>query len=88
MMGWNGIAAEMVPLAAIDQYDNQLIHHSDRGSQYLYRPYLNQLQEKQTQISMGLIGQENAFAERINGTIKKALNLGRVKVHGNESVGP
>ena len=55
---------------ALEQFGHPQIHHSDRGSQYLYKPYLNQLKEKKTQISMGLIGQENAFAERINGTIK------------------
>ena len=55
---------------ALERFGYPEIHHSDRGSQYLYKPYLNQLQDQQTQVSMGLIGQENAFAERINGTIK------------------
>ena len=55
---------------ALERFGYPGIHHSDRGSQYLYKPYLNQLKEKNTQISMGLIGPENAFAERINGTIK------------------
>ena len=55
---------------AVDRFGYPKIHHSDRGSQYLYKPYLTRLKRKNTQISMGLIGQENAFAERINGTIK------------------
>lgn len=55
---------------ALERFGYPKVHHSDRGSQYLYKPYLNQLKDKQTQVSMGLIGQENAFAERINGTIK------------------
>lgn len=55
---------------ALERFGYPKIHHSDRGSQYLYKPYLNQLQGQQTQISMGFTGQENAFAERINGTIK------------------
>ena len=55
---------------AVDRFGYPEIHHSDRGSQYLYKPYLNQLKQKNTHISMGLVGQENAFAERINGTIK------------------
>ena len=45
-------------------------HHSDRGSQYLYKEYTKLLKECHTQISMGKIAQENAYAERINGTIK------------------
>jgi transposase InsO family protein len=47
-----------------------LIHHSDRGSQYVdtqYRTYLNQCG---IHISMGVIAQDNAYAERVNGIIK------------------
>ncbi|WP_143962029.1 IS3 family transposase [Litoribacter populi] len=46
------------------------IHHSDRGSQYVYELYINMLMEKSCQISMGLSAQDNAYAERINQTIK------------------
>lgn len=46
------------------------IHHSDRGSQYTYKPYVELLKEKGCKISMGLCAQDNAYAERINGTIK------------------
>jgi transposase InsO family protein len=46
------------------------IHHSDRGSQYNYKSYVGLLESCGTQISMGLIAQENAYAERVNGTIK------------------
>ena len=45
-------------------------HHSDRGSQYLYKEYQQLLKQCGAQISMGKIAQENAYAERINGTIK------------------
>lgn len=48
----------------------QLIHHSDRGSQYGSSEYTKMLTDAGIQISMGLIAQENAYAERINGTIK------------------
>jgi transposase InsO family protein len=47
-----------------------LIHHSDRGSQYVYDVYVRMLTEEKCQISMGLIAQDNAYAERINQTIK------------------
>lgn len=47
-----------------------LIHHSDRGSQYIDKDYIGLLKRKQIQISMGAKAQDNAYAERINGTIK------------------
>lgn len=47
-----------------------LIHHSDRGSQYVYGLYIRMLSEEKCQISMGLTAQDNAYAERINQTIK------------------
>lgn len=46
-------------------------HHSDRGSQYVSADYTRLLKENKTKISMGLIAQENPFAERINRTIKE-----------------
>lgn len=47
------------------------IHHSDRGSQYTSKVYLSLLRENSCEISMGLIAQDNAYAERINRTIKE-----------------
>jgi transposase InsO family protein len=47
-----------------------LVHHSDRGSQYTDRRYLALLRSHNISISMGKIAQDNAYAERINGTIK------------------
>jgi hypothetical protein len=47
------------------------IHHSDRGSQYTYKEYLAILQKYGSKISMGLTAQDNAYAERINRTIKE-----------------
>ena len=46
------------------------IHHSDRGSQYIDNRYLKLLAEHNVAVSMGLTAQDNAYAERINGTIK------------------
>jgi len=48
-----------------------VIHHSDRGSQYIYEPYIEILKLNSCEISMALNAQENAYAERINRTIKE-----------------
>ncbi len=47
------------------------IHHSDRGSQYTYKAYTDLLKSQTTTISMALSAQDNAYAERINRTIKE-----------------
>jgi putative transposase len=49
-----------------------LIHHSDRGSQYCSFKYVNLLQEYDIKISMTETGdpRDNAVAERINGILK------------------
>lgn len=49
---------------------NGLIHHSDRGSQYSSNEYLKVLRDKNIIPSMGMKGQENAYAEKLNDTIK------------------
>jgi len=50
----------------------QLLHHSDRGTQYCSTSYVNLLNENHVKISMTQSGDplENAVAERINGIIK------------------
>lgn len=53
-----------------------MIHHSDRGSQYGSTAYKRILRDAGIKLSMGMKAQDNAFAERINGTIKNEyLNL-------------
>lgn len=47
------------------------IHHSDRGSQYIYKDYIALLKANNCKISMALSAQDNAYAERINKTIKE-----------------
>lgn len=47
-----------------------LIHHSDLGSQFTSIGYLLTLKKYNIQYSMGQKGQDNAYCERINGTIK------------------
>ncbi len=48
-----------------------IIHHSDRGGQYIYKEYIRVLNDNKSQISMALSAQDNAYAERINRTIKE-----------------
>ncbi len=55
---------------AFKDHNPPVIHHSDRGSQYVYDEYINQLTIENCKISMGLTAQDNAYAERINQTIK------------------
>ncbi|MBL7726463.1 MAG: IS3 family transposase [Dinghuibacter sp.] len=47
------------------------IHHSDRGSQYSSHEYTNLLNSHNCRISMAQTAQDNAYAERINRTIKE-----------------
>jgi len=56
---------------ALKENDAPLIHHSDRGSQYTYKDYISLLKLNGSKISMALSAQDNAFAERINRTIKE-----------------
>jgi hypothetical protein len=48
-----------------------ITHHSDRGGQYIYKEYIKVLNDNESQISMALSAQDNAYAERINRTIKE-----------------
>lgn len=54
------------------QYNHQLIHHSDRGSQYCSKHYVHILGSNKVFISMTESGSpyENAKAERVNGILK------------------
>ena len=51
---------------------NELIHHSDRGSQYLSIKYTERLDEAKIAPSVGSVGDsyDNAMAETINGLFK------------------
>jgi len=57
-------------LRGIQNYDGQLIHHSDRGSQYIYHGYVERLDHHGIQVSMCTDVLENAHMERVNGTVK------------------
>lgn len=47
------------------------MHHSDRGSQYTYKKYIDLLKVNNVTISMATSAQDNAYAERVNRTIKE-----------------
>jgi len=51
---------------------HQLVHHSDRGSQYLSIKYTERLAEAKIAPSVGSVGDsyDNALAETINGLFK------------------
>lgn len=70
-----------------------LIHHSDKGSQYGDKEYTGLLNDNHIHISMGSKGQENAYAERVNGIIKEEFlkyrtinNLSDLKKHTRQAV--
>lgn len=89
IVGWR-LAAHMrtdLPLDALemalwqrDVQSGQLIHHSDRGSQYLSVRYTERLVEAGASISVGSKGDsyDNALAETVNGLYKTEL----VQRHG------
>jgi len=58
--------------------DEELIHHSDRGSQYRSNLYTDRLKNNKIMISMTQNGSpyDNAVAERINGILKDEFGLG------------
>jgi len=57
-------------LRGIENFNNELIHHSDKGGQYISDDYTNLLTDFGIQISMCNIVYENAHIERVNGIIK------------------
>ena len=85
IMGWS-FRSDMEAQGCIDAlemafknriYNEPLIHHSDRGSQYCSKNYVGVLIKNNVAISMTENGDpyENALAERMNGIIKAEFNL-------------
>jgi putative transposase len=68
-------ALEQALYARQPQQDDALIHHSDRGSQYLSIRYTERLAEAGIEPSVGSKGDsyDNALAETINGLYKAEL---------------
>lgn len=72
MRAENNVAALKMALnlRGIQAYENKLIHHSDKGTQYISDDYTNLLEDFGIQVSMCQEVLENAHIERANGTIK------------------
>jgi transposase InsO family protein len=81
IVGWNlsrtlrsagAFSALKMALKHLTGKQPELIHHSDRGSQYCCGLYVKLLTRRKIQISMTESGdpRENAIAERINGILK------------------
>lgn len=67
-------------LRGIKNYKKKLIHHSDRGLQYISDDHTNLLKDYGIVISMFKDVLEDAHSERANGTIKNEyLNRGNKK---------
>jgi transposase InsO family protein len=90
---WNSLRTDLV-LDALEQAlharrpDAGLIHHSDRGSQYLSIRYGERLAEAGVAPSVGSVGDsyDNALAETINGLYKTELINHRGPWHHLEAV--
>jgi putative transposase len=72
-------ALEMA-LKSRTKFLSELIHHSDRGTQYCSFEYVLELRESNIAISMTQEreGCENQIAERMNGILKAEFNLNRI----------
>jgi len=59
------------------KYKSKLIHHSDRGSEYCCKNYVDMLVDNDIAISMTQTGSpyDNAIAERVNGILKAEFDL-------------
>ena len=68
---------------ALKEHPAPKIHHSDRGAQYIYKKYIELLESNGCEISMALSAQDNAYAERINRTIKRDyIDYWKIKTYG------
>lgn len=79
IVGWrvstsltSDIAVDALEQALFDRRPKGLIHHSDRGVQYLCVKYSTRLEDAGIQASVGSVGDsyDNALAETINGLYK------------------
>ena len=72
MRAENNIAALQMALRlrGIDNYHQNLIHHSDKGTQYASDAYTQTLDSYEIRISMCNEVYENTHIERVNDTIK------------------
>lgn len=80
-------AIKALKMAIAQRKDSSLptIHHSDRGTQYCCSAYVRLLKKNHIEISMTENGdpRENAYAERVNGTIKNEFLKHRILTKEN-----
>jgi putative transposase len=89
------VAALKVALKTRTKQDlSALIHHSDKGTQYVFSEYVQLLEDNNIQISMANIVYENSHSERLNGIIKNEYlvhrniqNLEQLVRHLDKDVG-
>ena len=98
IVGWRasrsletGLALDALEQAIWDRLDGDttgLIHHSDRGSQYLSIRYTERLQDAGIEPSVGSVGDsyDNAMAETINGLYKAEIIHRRESWNGLDDV--
>jgi transposase InsO family protein len=72
-------------LRGVDDFKQQLIHHSDKGSQYASDLYTQTLEDYGIRISMCEEVYENTHVERINDTIKNQY-LYRMKIDNEQQL--
>lgn len=72
-------------LRGITDYQNQLIHHSDKGAQYVSDIYTETLENYGIQISMCNEVYENTHIERVNDTIKNQY-LNRMQIENEHQL--
>jgi len=90
MRAENNLAAlkQALKLRGIKDYSGSLIHHSDKGSQYVSDDYTALLEQYGIRISMCNEVYENTHIERINDTIKnqylKRYNINNVRELSNK----
>ena len=77
MLAEGCVTALQMALTNRSYKEQPLIHHSDRGTQYCCKQYVDVLTDARIAISMTENGDpyENALAERVNGIIKGEFNL-------------
>lgn len=63
-----------------------LTHHSDKGSQYCSKAYIELLGKHEIRISMAGTSLENAYVERLNGIVKNDYLYPRGKVYDLKSL--
>jgi putative transposase len=87
MRAENNVAALKMAIATrkIDDYNNELIHHSDKGTQYASDSYTQLLETYRIRISMCNEVYENTYIERVNDTIKNQY-LKRMEINNRKEL--